>query len=168
MYQVQQKGEPTATWEMAVVGQEGNGWWVETRMNIPEEVISKILMTDGGVERFVVKAASQPAMELPAVQAQGVPQTGVEKTGALVGRESVTTPAGTFLCEHYRVQDGGGASDIWVTEAVSPYGVVKMVGPEITLTLAKTLTGATTRIRETPQKIAMPAMGDVSKMLGSD
>jgi hypothetical protein len=42
-----------------------------------------------------------------------------------LGSESVTVPAGTFTCEHYRGKNGDG-SDVWVSKDVPPYGLVKM------------------------------------------
>ena len=41
-----------------------------------------------------------------------------------VGTESITVPAGTFTCEHYRMKDGSG--DAWISDKVCPWGLVKM------------------------------------------
>src|SRR5207245_5147976 len=41
-----------------------------------------------------------------------------------VGNESVTTPAGIFTCEHWRLKDGSG--DVWISDKVAPWGLVKM------------------------------------------
>lgn len=67
-----------------------------------------------------------------------------------VGSESITVPAGTFTCEHYRMKDG--SADVWVSEKVAPWGVVKMTGRDGTMTLTKVLTNAKTHITGTPQK----------------
>ena len=40
-----------------------------------------------------------------------------------VGTETISVPAGTFVCEHYRMTDGSG--DIWFSPKVSPWGLVK-------------------------------------------
>lgn len=164
VYQLEQKGQPSMTWEITVVGQEAGAYWVENRMSVPQEMISKMLIGPGQVKRFIVKAAGQPAMELPVLQAQGAPQTDLKQTAKLVGREQVSTPAGSFSCDHYQTQERSGTTDVWVTQSVSPYGLVKMTSRETTLTLAKVVSGAKSRITETPQKIEMPQMPDFSKM----
>ncbi len=44
-----------------------------------------------------------------------------------VGTESVTVPAGTFSCEHWRNDKSN--SDIWTSDKVTPFGMVKEVSP---------------------------------------
>ena len=168
VYQVQMKGEALTQWNMAVVGQEAGGYWVETQITAPELAVTKMLVSEHGVHRYIVKPGNEPAIELPAMQARGVPQTDLEKDGKLLGQEPITTPAGTFSCQHYRVEDRDGPADIWVADAVSPYGVVKFVGPDLTMTLERTITGVTTRIQETPQKLDLPNMDDLSALLKSN
>src|SRR4029077_10114916 len=66
-----------------------------------------------------------------------------------LGSESVTTPAGTFSCEHYRAKDGSG--DSWVSDKVTPFGLVKSVDKDgSTLTLLKTTSGVTDKITAAP------------------
>jgi hypothetical protein len=67
-----------------------------------------------------------------------------------VGTETISVPAGTFVCEHYRMTDGSG--DIWVSPKVSPWGLVKFSGKDATLVLLKTITGAKDHITGTPMK----------------
>jgi hypothetical protein len=74
----------------------------------------------------------------------------VRKGAERVGAEDVTTPAGTFSCEHYRTKDG--ATDVWVSDKVAPWGLVKMTGPGTSMTLVRVVTDATTKITGTPQK----------------
>ncbi len=66
-----------------------------------------------------------------------------------VGSESVTTPAGTFTCEHYRAKDGSG--DGWVSEKVVPFGLVRYQDKNQTITLVKAVTDAKEKITGTPQ-----------------
>jgi hypothetical protein len=68
----------------------------------------------------------------------------------LVGTESVTVPAGTFSCEHYRMKDGSG--DGWISDKVSPWGLVKMQDSTRTTVLVKTISDAKDRITGTPTK----------------
>jgi hypothetical protein len=73
--------------------------------------------------------------------------------GQLVGAESITVPAGTFACKHYRSKLAPDASspvlDVWVSDAVTPTGLVKsMLSPAgITMQLAATGAGAQTRVK---------------------
>ena len=166
VYQLEQKGQPAMTWEVAVVGQEAGGYWIENRMNAPQEMIAKMLLTTSGPQRFIVKTAGQPAMELPVMQAaQGFPETDLQKKAKLVGKEQVTTPAGTFSCDHYRLEEQGG-TDVWVAGTVSPYGLVKLSSKNTTMTLSKVVKGAKTRITETPQKLEIPKMPGLAEMMG--
>lgn len=165
VYQLEQSGQPPMEMEIAVVGQEEGGYWVETRMFTPEEMISKALIVPGQVKRTIVKAAGQPAMEMPAMSAPKVPETDIDKDAKLIGRESVTTPAGTFSCDHYQTQGSGGTADVWVAAQISPYGLVKMTGQGTTMLLSKVVTGARSRITETPQKIEMPDMPGMEEMM---
>lgn len=167
VYQLEQKGQPPMTWEVAVVGQESGGYWIENRMAAPQEMVSKMLITQAGPQRFIVKTQGQPAMELPVMQAQGMPQTDLDKKAKLIGREQVTTPAGTFSCDHYRLEEQGG-TDVWVASNISPYGLVKMTSKNTTMTLSKVVKGAKTKITETPQKLEMPKMPSLADMLGGN
>jgi hypothetical protein len=65
-----------------------------------------------------------------------------------VGSESVTTPAGTFACEHYRMKDGSG--DAWVSDKVTPFGLVKYQGKTDSMVLTKLVTDAKDKIVGTP------------------
>ena len=71
----------------------------------------------------------------------------------LVGRESITVPAGTFQTTHYR--DAEHNADVWVTPSI-PFGMVKAVAEGHTVQLAASGTGATTNLTGTPQE--MPGM----------
>lgn len=145
---------PAMTMEMDVVGKEAGGYWVETRMAMPDEMISKSLIADGGVKRTIVKAAGQPAMEMPSLGMQpSGPTTDLKERGTLVGTEKITTPGGTFECRHYRMGAGGNATDAWVADGIAPYGLVKVSSPGMTLVLTKVVTGATTRITEEPMQL---------------
>ena len=117
------------------------------------------MITPEGVKRIIAKITGQPALEMPTSFSASVPpQKNLDDQGKKIGQESITTPAGTFLCDHYQVPEG----DVWVAASVSPYGIVKMTGPGMTMVLQKVVSGATTQIQETPQKISMPTMDNAS------
>ena len=160
VYDVQQAGDPAMVMEMDVVGQEAGGYWVETRMTQPGEMTSKMLMVEGVIKRMIVKSGTEPAMEMPAMMLQpSGPQTDLKDRGTLIGTESITTAAGTFTCEHYRVGTGGEVSDAWINATISPYGLVKMSKPGMNLVLTRVVTGATTRITEEP--MTMPDLSNL-------
>ena len=157
VYVVQIAGRAPTTWEMSVVGREGEGYWIEVYLS-EMQAVSKSLVSPRGVSRVVMKAANQPAMEMPASLMGEAPKMNLKETGQYLGEEQVSTPAGTFTCRHYRVTEQSGPADVWVTTEVSPHGLVKMTSPEVTMTLQRIITGARTRITETPQKFQMPNM----------
>ena len=168
VYQVDNRGQAGMSWEIAVVGQEAGGYWIENRVSAPEDSIMKVLVTTVGPQRLIIKAAGQPAMELPVTpQAQQVPETNLKQTAKLIGKEQITTLAGTFSCDHYQMNERGGTVDTWMTAAVSPYGLVKMTSRDTTITLAKVVKGAKSRITETPQKIEIPKMPSLTDLMNN-
>ena len=78
--------------------------------------------------------------------------------GELVGTETVTVPAGTFTCQHYRKQEQERHRDMWISTQVTPYAMVKMTGPDMTMVLKKVLTNETSHIKGEPQKMQLPGM----------
>ncbi len=166
VYRIEQSGQPAMDWEVAVVGQEAGAYWLEMRMTMPEEMIMKTLVAPGEVKRTIIKSGREPAMELPGMSmGQSVPETDIDKSAKLIGKESVTTPAGTFSCDHYQTQGSGSVADVWVAPQVSPYGLVKMTSPGTTMVLSKLVSGAKTRITETPQKLEIPDMPGMEEMM---
>jgi hypothetical protein len=122
----------------------------------------KYLMGKGGVTRIIAKMGAQPAMEMTGMpMGPKPPSSDLESTAERVGKESVTTPAGTFACEHYRSTNDGKTVDVWIDQSVSPFGLVKSQTPEVTMTLQRVITGAASRITETPEVMQMPNMKDL-------
>ena len=76
--------------------------------------------------------------------------------GEKIGNETITVPAGSFACEHYRKQENDMTVDYWISAKISPYGVVKMTSEDMTMVLEKSLTGQTSHIHGEPQKMDMP------------
>ena len=159
----------------AIVGKEdvngSPGIWMETRMTSAEmggEMVSKMLLVntgaEAGVKRMIMQPPGRPPMEMGGMMmglmkgGQPKPSTGKPDYGELVGTETVTVPAGTFTCQHYRKQESNGPIDYWVTDQVTPYALAKMTGPDTTMVLKKTLTNETTHIKGEPQKMQFPGM----------
>ena len=162
-YEITSPNDKKMTLEYDVVGKDTidgkDGFWFEVPIDTPEMqgMIIKMFMTvDQGVPtitRTVMQMPGTPPMEMPQQPArmqndQNKPfdvRTDVDDLGS----ESVTTPAGTFDTRHYRMKDGSG--EAWISDKVSPYGLVKYNGKDKnTVILVKVVTGAKTRITQTP------------------
>ena len=165
-YEITREGNKT-NMEFAVIGKEDmggkTGYWVESSMVEPKggEIIIKVLETvDGNAINYsksVMQMPGQGPMEMdmnmmnvggrrPAQTAS----TDFRDKAELVGTESITVPAGTYTCEHYRMKDGSG--DGWISDKVSPWSLVKMQDKLRTIVLVKVTTDAKDRITGTPTK----------------
>ena len=173
-YKMTSKGKD-ADVAYAIVGKEDvkgePGIWLETRMQIAEmggETVTKMLMVssgpEAGMKRMIMQTPGQPPMEMTGMMMglmkshQPQQSTGKPDMGELVGVESVTVPAGTFTCQHYRKQDKNGQVDYWVADQVASFSWVKMTTPDTTLVLEKILTNETSHIKGEPQKMQFPGM----------
>jgi len=151
-----------------------NGLWMEQRMTSAElggEMVTKTLMvTDGpevGIKRMIMQSPGRPPMEMTGMmmgmmkQHQPQPQAtggGKADMGELVGTESVTVPAGTYTCQHYRKQEKDGPVDMWISSEVTPYAMVKLASADMTMVLKGILKNQTSHIKGEPQKMQMPEM----------
>jgi hypothetical protein len=162
----------TMSFAYVVVGQENvegsTGYWMEIRTEnpaMPGETVMKHLMVLGGdkpqVKRMIMQMPGRPPMEMP-MGMMGMGQRGQgagagdTSPGEKVGLETITVPAGTFECEHYRKQEPQGTVDVWISSKVSPYGMVKMSSGDRTTVLEKVLSNETSHIQGEPQKMNMP------------
>jgi len=151
-----------STIEYAVVGKDSvegkDAYWLEWTMNSARmgEMVMKMLLapesSNGVTSRIIMQMAGRPPMEMPAQMtrpgSQPAPKMDIRGESEDVGKESVTTPAGTFMCEHYRSKDG--SSDTWVSAQVTPFGVVKSQTKSTSMVLTKQITGARDKIVGTP------------------
>jgi hypothetical protein len=164
-YLVDSKQSHHSEMEVAVVGTETvdgkPGYWMEMTMKDPRMdgtvYMKNLIVPDGKntrTRRMIMQAPGQPPMEF-SVEMMQHSQTqeqhaDIREQAERLGTESVTTPAGTFTCEHYRLKDG--SADVWVSEKVAPWGLVKMTGHDSNMTLVRVITNAKTHITGTPQK----------------
>jgi hypothetical protein len=146
------------------------GFWMEMRMTSADaggEVVMKTLNvttgSEAGVKRMIMQAPGRPPMEMPGMMMSVMrprpttPAAGDKSgMGELLGTESVTVPAGTFSCQHFRKQDGGGPVDMWVSTDITPYALVKLTRSDTTMVLKKTLVNESSHIKGEPQKVQMP------------
>jgi len=162
----------TMTFAYVIVGQEdvegSAGYWMEIRSENPGmggEMVMKQLMVTGGdkpqMKRMIMQMPGRPPMEMP-MGMLGMGQRGQgsgagdTSPGEKVGAETITVPAGTFECDHYRKQEPRGTVDVWISGKVPPYGMVKMSNAEMTMVLEKILSNETSHIKGEPQKMDIP------------
>ena len=162
----------TMSFAYVIVGQEdvegSTGYWMEIRSEnpgMPGEMVMKQLLVTGGdkpqIKRMIMQMPGRPPMEMPmgmlgmGQRGQGT-GAGDTSPGEKVGSETITVPAGTFACEHYRKQEPRGTVDVWISSKVPPYGMVKMSSAEMTMVLEKVLSNETSHIQGEPQKMDIP------------
>lgn len=137
--------------EFTVVGKdvaEGKeAYWIEIGMSLKGVdglVYSKALITkdDFHITRTVMQIPGRPAMEMPFNQSAQSQQNTHDELNqwTQVGTDSVTVPAGTFSCQHWK--KNGGQAEIWASDKISPFGMVKEVDGASTQVLVKVVTDA--------------------------
>jgi hypothetical protein len=179
-YQITSKGKDMDM-AMVALGKEDvdgtAGYWMEMRMTSAElggEMVMKELTvispTETGIKRMIIQQPGKPPMEMSGMMMGMMQRNQPHATtpsgggshggshGELVGTESVTVPAGTFSCQHYRSNEKNGPADIWISSEVTPYGMVKMTNADSTMVLKKVLKNETSHIKGEPQKQQMPQM----------
>jgi hypothetical protein len=167
-YEVTDKKQQKNTMEITVVGKETvNGqdaFWMETGVqsaNSGTPMYMKMLIAPAGgnavTQRMIMQVPGQPnPMEMSTtMQARpggdAKPQaTDFRSKAERVGTESITVPAGTFECEHWKMTDGSG--DVWFSPKVAPWGMVKYTGKDSSMVLTKVITDAKDHITGTPVK----------------
>jgi len=164
-YEITKEGKKSQI-ELSIVGKEDvdgkTGFWQEMAMTDPrssQQVYAKTLVsvTDAGITtmKMVMQMPGQPPMEMdggmtPVGRTNTAVATNLADKAEIVGTESISVPAGTFSCTHYRMKDGTG--DAWVSDKVSPWGLVKSQDKDSSIVLAKVITDAKDHITGTPQK----------------
>ena len=173
-YEVQRQGgkDTKSQMEIAIVGKdtvEGkDAYWLEFTMDSPrgggQMLMKSLIVLDGQntrTEKMIVQPPGMDPMEMPGqMMARRGNQTqpaDIRTNAEDVGPESVTTPAGTFDCEHYRAKDGSG--DYWVAKNVSPWGLVKYTSKDESMVLVKVITDAKDKITGTPKPFNPMGMG---------
>ena len=169
-YEVTAESGKKAEMEITVVGKETvngkDGYWLQMAMSNSEmggQMVMKNLFVLDGQETHSVKTIMQlpgrPPMEMPAQMThhEHANQSADIRTDAQdLGSESITVPAGTFTCEHYRAKDD---SESWLAKDVPPWGMVKHQGKDSTIVLVKVIKDAKDMIVGTPQPFNPMMMG---------
>lgn len=131
----------------AIVGMEKvkrkDAWWLETELvpRVGFSSVYKMLLTGpasdpDNVHRLLVREGNG------AVQEIGLEEGGDWKDEGNIPREAagvetITLPSGDIQAEHYIVNDGDPATEIWISETVPPMGLVKMKTAEGELSLQR-------------------------------
>lgn len=112
-----------------------------------QQMLAKALVMkdDFQIKRMIMELPGQGAMEMPF----NLGDTGQARLKEMsewhsVGMETLTVPAGTFACEHWK-NDKTGA-EMWASDKVTPFGLVKEVGKSNTMVLTKLLTDVQDKI----------------------
>ncbi len=149
--------------EFAVVGKESvdgkDGYWMEWTSNaMGGDMIVKMLMVPGDttvVSRTIMQMPGRPPMEMSGQMATHMNSSNLSLPSDFssvaedLGSQTLTVPAGTFSCEHYRMKDGSG--DTWISKKVAPLGVVKYQGNDSTMVLLRVRTDVKDKIVGVPE-----------------
>jgi hypothetical protein len=159
-YELQTAKGDKSNMQITIVGKESvdgkDAYWYETSFNRGNgQMVMKQLMVLNGpdtqISRMIMQMPGRPPMEMPTqmMHSDHAPQAADVRTGGEdLGSETITVPAGTFTCQHYRTKSGG---EVWVSQKVSPYGLVKSKSNDSSMELTKVITGAKDQITGTPQ-----------------
>jgi hypothetical protein len=141
----------TAYWmEMGFTDQAGSApTYAKNLMSVSDNTITsmRIVMQMPGQDPMEIELGTNPMTR----GMQQTTPTNIADKAEIVGTESITVPAGTFSCTHFRNKDGKG--DAWTSDKVTPWGLVKSVDKDGSSTvLLKVITDAKDHITGTPKK----------------
>lgn len=120
-----------------------------------------ITVDDMQVHQMIMDVPGQGLMEIPAnmlTMSAKNRQNMQDKMNPWhsVGSETVTVPAGTFSCEHWR--NDKDHEDLWTSDKVVPFGMVKQAGPNSMMVLVKMLDNVQDRFNGPAKKFDMQQM----------
>lgn len=182
-YNIVSKNGRDMALDIAVVDKESGGYWIEMTMNMPKNpnggaqmsgmpmngpnYMKELVVRQGDdlvVQKVIMQMQGRPPMDMssmPRAMQSQESKADIRAHAQKIGTESITTPAGTFSCEHWR--DTKNGDDYWLSDKVAPFQLVKMSGANTnTVVLAKVITGAKTHITGTPvsmQEMMQQRMG---------
>jgi hypothetical protein len=146
--------EKTQIMTMGVVGKESfegkEAFWMEVVSDGgSHSMLMKMLITRDDFEshKVVMQVPGQPAMEMPfnsSATSREEKMAEKFKEWHSVGSEPVTVPAGTFVCDH--LHNDKTNADMWVSEKITPFGMVKHVDGKRTMVLTKLIPDFSDRI----------------------
>lgn len=171
-YDIQGKDGKKTSMELSIVGKESSGgqdgYWYEVTADTQQQgsVTMKMLIVPNGnsstVSKMIFQMPGRGPMEMDGMMGGRMGQSqqpkDIRDSAKNIGSESVTVPAGTFTCDHWKSNDG--KTDVWVAKNVPPYGLVKMVDTDgSTIVLTKALTNVQDKITGTPMDMSQMMRG---------
>lgn len=135
-------GRKNRNLEIQVVGRQSiegkDAYWIEFALDSPElggTSYGKGLYLFGETHprRMIIQYGGLDAMEMPLHPTSSSTAKARDLHLRKIGTETITVPAGTFACEHWK----NDSSDFWVSTKVSPFSVVKVVSKTSTEVLVK-------------------------------
>ena len=155
-------GRKTPVTISVVEKDSSGGYWIEYSSKDPDgkQVYMKNLVSrqddDLVVQQSVIQMAGQPPIEMSQMLSMKKMQSEKQKAdfranAQNLGTESITTPGGTFSCEHWRSTKDN--VEVWLSDKVVPWKLVKMIGAHDTLTLVGTVSDVKSHITGTPVSI---------------
>jgi hypothetical protein len=160
-------GKTTRTTEIAIVGKDSfegkEGFWMQIVSTHPQgkTFVGKSLITPGDFQfhRMIIQPPGQQAMEI-SMDMNAARKEKMEDNLSewhSVGTETITVPAGTFSCDHWR--NDKTQAEIWTSDKVTPFGMVKEISSNgDTQVLSKILDNATDRITGPVKQFDMQQM----------
>jgi len=160
------KDGKTKNTEISVVGKDSadgkEGFWMEFYSvdTTGKALVGKVLITlsDFQFQRMIIQPPGQQAMEMPMGMANAHKSKIEENLNDWhsVGSDTITVPAGTFTCEHWRNDKNN--SDTWISDKVTPFGMVKETHTGGSQVLTKLIDDATDRITGPVKQFDMQQM----------
>jgi hypothetical protein len=160
-------GKTSRTSEIAIVGKDSfegkESFWMQIYSTDPQgkAFVGKSLISPGDFQfhRMIIQPPGQQATEIP-MKMNAARKERVEENLTdwhSVGTETITVPAGTFSCEHWR--NDKTHAEAWTSDKVTPFGMVKEIsGNGNTQLLSKILDNAADRITGPVKQFDMQEM----------
>lgn len=127
---------------LAIVGEEKvqdkTGYWLEIEVVPPVgyKSVYKMLVTGPAndprnVHKMFQREGAEPAKEVPVPTGPQADTPKAKTDGAkkLVGEEEVEAAGAKMKASHYEIVQEGKQVDVWLSEAISPMGIVRMKSP---------------------------------------
>jgi hypothetical protein len=159
-------GGKSRSMQMGIVGKDSvdgkDAYWFEivNSENNGQLMIAKTLITPGDFQphKAIIQIPGQGAMEMPVNMTARNRQQVDDKMNEWhnVGTDTITVPAGTFSCDHWKNDKDG--SEAWTSSKVVPFGLVKEVEKDSSMTLVKVIDDFPDQIKGPVQQFNMQQM----------
>jgi hypothetical protein len=163
-------GGSTRTEELSLIGKDTvdgkDAYWLQM-VNIDAKGDTKggkglVTIDDFQFHRMIIEVPGQGLMEVPAnMMMSARNRQNVQDTMSAwqsVGSETITVPAGTFSCEHWKNDKDHG--ELWTSDKVVPFGMVKEISANshTVMVLVKTLDNVQDRFSGPAKQFDMQQM----------